>query len=171
MIAVVLTVWTSPTNAQSKIKNQTGSVYIQTNEVANEIIHYGRQADGNLTELARISTGGAGSGTFKPITGQESAPNAFEGVGSVVITPDRQYLFTTNGGDNSVSSFKIGADGGLKLINVEPTGQRVSGKSGTAKTAGDADVKAFATKTLPTLKMHLEMIKGLAEKMGVKMKM
>ena len=39
-----------------------------------------------------------------------------------------------------------------------------------SKTAGDADVKAFATKTLPTLKMHLEMIKGLADKMGVKSK-
>jgi putative membrane protein len=39
-----------------------------------------------------------------------------------------------------------------------------------SKTAADADVKAFATKTLPTLKMHLEMIKGMADKMGVKMK-
>jgi len=39
-----------------------------------------------------------------------------------------------------------------------------------SKTAGDADVKAFATKTLPTLKMHLEMIKGLSDKMGVKSK-
>ena len=39
-----------------------------------------------------------------------------------------------------------------------------------SKTAADADVKAFATKTLPTLKMHLEMIKAMAEKMGVKMK-
>ncbi len=40
-----------------------------------------------------------------------------------------------------------------------------------SKTAGDADVKDFATKTLPTLKMHLETIKVLAGKMGVKMKM
>lgn len=54
-------------------------------------------------------------------------------MGSIIITSDRQYLFTTNGGDNTVSSFKIGADGGLKLINVEPTGQSVRGKSGTAK--------------------------------------
>lgn len=38
-----------------------------------------------------------------------------------------------------------------------------------SKTAADADVKAFATKTLPTLKMQLEMIKGIADKMGVKM--
>ena len=37
-----------------------------------------------------------------------------------------------------------------------------------SKTAADADVKAFAAKTLPTLKMHLEMIKALAEKMGAK---
>ena len=39
-----------------------------------------------------------------------------------------------------------------------------------SKTAADADVKAFATKTLPVLKMHLEMIKAMADKMGVKMK-
>ncbi|MGI8788775.1 MAG: DUF4142 domain-containing protein [Pyrinomonadaceae bacterium] len=37
-----------------------------------------------------------------------------------------------------------------------------------SKTAGDADVKAFATKTLPVLKTHLEMIKGIADKMGIK---
>lgn len=132
-IAVVFSIWANPTNAQSKIKNQQGSVYIQTNGIANEIIHYGRQENGKLVEMARISTGGKGSGTFKPITGEASAPNAFEGVGSIILTPDRQYLFTTNGGDNSVSSFKIGADGGLKLINVEATGQPVRGRSGTAK--------------------------------------
>lgn len=37
-----------------------------------------------------------------------------------------------------------------------------------ANTGTDADVKAFAAKTLPTLKMHLEMIKAMVDKIGVK---
>ena len=80
-----------------------------------------------------VPTGGAGSGTFKPISGQDSAPNAFEGAGSVILTPDRRFLFTTNGGDNSVSSFRVGEDGRLTLLDVKPTGNPVEGRSGTAK--------------------------------------
>ena len=74
-----------------------------------------------------------GSGVFKPISGQESAPNAFEGAGSVILTPDRRFLVTTNGGDNSVSSFDVGDDGGLTLRDCQPTGNPVEGRSGTAK--------------------------------------
>ena len=110
-----------------------GHLYMQTNEVKNTIIHYHRSANGTLTEVERIATGGAGSGTFKPISGQESAPNSFEGAGSVILSPDRKFLFATNGGDNSVSSFAAGADGRLKLLDVKPTGNAVEGKSGTAK--------------------------------------
>src|SRR5246500_3731678 len=92
-----------------------GHLYIQTNEVKNKVIHYHRSANGTLTEVERVSTGGAGSGTFKPISGQESAPNAFEGAASVIISSDRRFLFATNGGDNSVSSFSVAGDGRLKL--------------------------------------------------------
>ena len=35
-----------------------------------------------------------------------------------------------------------------------------------SKGEGDADVKAFATKTLPTLQKHLEMIKEIEGKLG-----
>src|SRR5262245_3983082 len=110
-----------------------GHLYMQTNETRNAVVHYRRSANGEITEVERTATGGAGSGTFKPISGQESAPNAFEGAGSVILRPDRRCLFTTNGGDNSVSSFAIGEDGRLTLIDICPTGNPVEGKSGTAK--------------------------------------
>src|SRR5262249_54230949 len=73
-----------------------GHLYMQTNEIQNAIIRYHRGANGVLSELERCLTGGAGSGTFKPISGQESAPNAFEGAASVILTPDQRFLFTTN---------------------------------------------------------------------------
>jgi len=106
---------------------------MQTNEIRNSVVHYRWSATGTLTEVERVATGGAGSGTFKPISGQESAPNAFEGAGSVILTPDRRFLFTTNGGDNSVSSFSLEKNGRLTLLDMKPTGNAVDGKSGTAK--------------------------------------
>lgn len=112
---------------------QDGHLYMQTNEIRNCVIHYVRGADGKLTEMQRIPTGGAGSGTFKPVSGQESAPNAFEGANSVIVTPDRKLLFATNGGDNSVSSFAVTADGSLRLVDAKRTGNAVNGRSGTAK--------------------------------------
>jgi 6-phosphogluconolactonase (cycloisomerase 2 family) len=113
--------------------NGVGHLYMQTNEIRNCILHYRRAADGTLTEMERVQTGGAGSGEFKPISGQESAPNAFEGAGSVILSPDRHLLFATNGGDNSVSSFAVAADGCLTLVDRTPTGNPIEGKSGTAK--------------------------------------
>jgi 6-phosphogluconolactonase (cycloisomerase 2 family) len=110
-----------------------GHLYMQTNEIENCIIHYHWSANGALTEVERVATGGAGSGTFKPISRQESVPNAFEGAGSVNLTEDKRFLFATNGGDNSVSSFAVGADSGLALLETKATGNAVEGKSGTAK--------------------------------------
>ena len=127
-----------------------GHLYIQTNEPKNAIIHYYRSANGTLNErlrraneVERVSTGGAGSGTFKPISGQESSPNAFEGAGSVILSPDRRFLFATNGGDNSVSSFSVDKDGRLTLVDRKPTGNPVEGKSGTAKSLAFAPSKGI----------------------------
>ena len=125
-----------------------GHLYIQTNEIENAIIHYQRSANGMLTEVTRVRTGGAGSGQYKPISGQESAPNSFEGASSIFITADRRFLFTTNGGDNSVSSFKIGDDGRLSLVDVKATGNPVEGRSGTAKSV------AYSPKTRTLFVLH-----------------
>lgn len=53
---------------------------------------------------------------------------------------------------------------------VEAHEKDVTAFEAVSKTATDADVKAFAAKTLPTLKTHLEIIKKIAEKMDVKAK-
>src|SRR6476661_7949719 len=121
------------TSKEMSMNGQGGHLYMQTNEIKNTIIHYHRSPNGTLTEVERAATGGAGSGTYKPISGQESAPNSFEGAASVILSPDRKFLFATNGGDNSVSSFAVGDQGRLKRIDTKPTGTAVEGKSGTAK--------------------------------------
>ena len=110
-----------------------GHLYMQTNEVRNAIIHYRRATDGVLEEIERVETGGAGSGVFKPVSGQESAPNAFEGAGSVILAESNTLLFATNGGDNTVTSFRVGPNGKLKLIDRQLTGELITGRSGTAK--------------------------------------
>src|SRR5918996_311513 len=117
----------------ARASDLAGHVYMQTNETQNRIMHFGRNADGQLELLESIPTGGAGSGVFKPISGQESAPNAFEGAGSVILAESNTLLFTTNGGDNSVTSFQVSPDGKLTVIDRQPTGEPVTGRSGTAK--------------------------------------
>ncbi len=113
--------------------SEGGHVYMQTNETQNAVIHFRRHPDGAITEVERTSTGGAGSGLFKPISNEESAPNAFEGADSVILSPDRRFLFATNGGDNSVSCFAVDEDGRLTLVDAQATGNPVEGRSGTAK--------------------------------------
>ena len=83
-------------------------------------------ASGMLVLLAALI---AGAGILvacerKPISGQESAPNSFEGAASVILTPDRRFLFATNGGANSVSSFAVDEDGRLTLLDVQPVPRR-----------------------------------------------
>ena len=114
------------------VKRAGGHLYMQTNETRNAVIHYLRSAGGAIGEVERIPTSGAGSGVFRPIY-NANGPNAFEGAGSVILTSDRRFLFTTNGGDNSVSSFSVSKDGRLALLDVKPTGNAVKEKIGTAK--------------------------------------
>jgi 6-phosphogluconolactonase (cycloisomerase 2 family) len=103
-----------------------GHLYMQTNETRNAVVHYRWSASGALTEAERVVTGGAGSGVVSPIY-HVSRPNDFEGAGSVILTPDRRFLFTTNAGDNSVSSFAVSEDGKLTLVDTKRTGNATSG--------------------------------------------
>ena len=114
--------------------SQGGHLYMQTNEINNSVIHYLRSPDGTITEAERVLTSGPGTGGYNPTVDAPSTPNDFEGARSVILSPDRRFLFTTNAGDNSVSSFAVGDDGSLTLIDAKRTGNVVSGaKTGSAK--------------------------------------
>src|SRR5258708_11404282 len=69
-----------------------GHLYMQTNEVKNAIIHYHRSANGTLTEVERVATGGAGSGAFQPIHGPALAPHLFVGAARVILSPHPHVL-------------------------------------------------------------------------------
>src|SRR5246500_1417218 len=114
------------TGMSSMSKSNSGHLYMQTNETKNCIVHYHRAASGALSEVERVPTGGAGSGRISPIY-HISRPNHFEGAGSVRLTPDCRFLFATNGGDNSVSSFAVDKEGWLTLQDVKRTGNTQSG--------------------------------------------
>jgi len=103
-----------------------GHLYMQTNESRNAVVHYRWSASGTLTEVERVPTSGAGSGELSPIY-HTKRPNDFEGAGSVILTPDRRFLFTTNAGDNSVSSFAVSEDGELTLVDTKRTGNATNG--------------------------------------------
>jgi len=103
-----------------------GHLYMQTNEIRNAVVHYRWSARGALTEVERVATGGTGSGPLSPIY-KTNRPNDFEGAGSVILTPDRRFLFTTNAGDNSVSSFAVDQEGRVTLLDVQRTGNPTNG--------------------------------------------
>jgi 6-phosphogluconolactonase (cycloisomerase 2 family) len=113
--------------------NGGGHLYMQTNEFQNWVIHYLRSPNGTITESERVPTGGAGSGGYNPIVHRDTTPNPFEGARSVILSPDNRLLFATNAGDNSVSSFAVGGDGSLTLVDVKRTGNIVPDRSGSAK--------------------------------------
>lgn len=110
---------------------EIGHLYMQTNESRNRIIHYVRGEDGTLTEVERCPTGGSGTGSFN----YRANPAAIiiDGAQGLLLTADHRFLFTVNAQDNSVSSFGVGEEGKLSLLDVKRTGNIVTGRSGTAK--------------------------------------
>src|SRR5215469_6971975 len=54
---------------EMSMNSRGGHLYMQTDEIRNCMIHYHRSVNGTLTEVQRVVTGGADSGTYKPISG------------------------------------------------------------------------------------------------------
>jgi len=97
----------TPPDQQSPV----GAVYVQTNAASgNEVVAYGRAANGRLDLLGTFGTGGRG--TSVPRLGSQ---------GSLILSDDNRWLLVTNVGSNEVSVFAV-TPGGLSLTDRVPSG-------------------------------------------------
>jgi 6-phosphogluconolactonase len=99
-----------PANAQDDHSNETGAVFVMTNNVdGNEIISFQRAADGSLQERRRLATGGRGTGGLT---------DPLESQGSLTLSQDHSWLFAVNGGSGDVSVFFVQ---GSRLLLTDTT--------------------------------------------------
>ena len=69
-----------------------GFVYTETNAGANSILVFNRAADGTLSQIANVATGGLGGGVVS--VGSQ---------GSLALSQDGRWLFAANEGDGTIS--------------------------------------------------------------------
>jgi len=87
-----------------------GAVFTQTNAAAgNEVVVYARAADGSLTFVGNVATGGTGSGA------------GLGSQGAVTLADNGKWLYVVNAGSNSVTTFRVTGTA-LTLTDVEPSG-------------------------------------------------
>ncbi|BDP43699.1 hypothetical protein DAETH_36680 (plasmid) [Deinococcus aetherius] len=100
-----------------------GALYAMTNaENGNAVVHYGRGADGALTRLASVATGGDGVGA-KMLPGRtQDSVNPLNSSNALKLSPDKRFVFAVNAGSNTVTSFRVNADFSLTRVDVEPSG-------------------------------------------------
>lgn len=97
----------------------TADVYTETNNPTsgrNAVLGFHRGADGRLTQFGSFATGG---------TGQLNIPKAVgpdDGDQQVRVTDDGRFLFAVNQGSDSVSAFRVRANGRLELVGAFPSG-------------------------------------------------
>jgi 6-phosphogluconolactonase len=94
-----------------------GWAYTETNEPDNKVVVYRRGADGSLTEIERVDTGGAGVNGNPPF-GQ----GFLDSNGAVELTKNGRLLFVVNAGDDTISSFRVKRNGRLRLADTAPSG-------------------------------------------------
>ncbi len=120
-----------------------GAVYAMTNgdgqvpgtnvQGPNVIISYGRNADGTLTPIGPVNTGGNG-GDYDGGEGLDPLISAY----ALTKTDDNENLLAVNAGSNTITSFNIQDDFSLETAgNPQPTG--AIGPNSIAVSARTAD--------------------------------
>ncbi len=122
---VVVTVAASSllTNAMAEDNLQGGAVYVLTNLAqGNTVVVFHRDADGALTRVEEVATGGLGSGPgeLPPGFGNGPGPNPLDSQDGLVLTEDGMFLLAVNSSSNDVSVFKVEGDH-LRLVDRAAT--------------------------------------------------
>ncbi len=108
LVVAVPTVGAVP---RAHAQGSSGRVYIMTNDPSgNQVVVYDRIADGSLTWVSNVATGGLG---MTGLTGTNQ--------GGLVLSRDAQWLFVVNAGSNDLSVFRITSNG-LTLTDRESSG-------------------------------------------------
>jgi 6-phosphogluconolactonase (cycloisomerase 2 family) len=133
-----------------------GFVYVMTNETANAVLAFQRNADGSVTNMQEISTQGRGTGTGSDPLGSQ---------GALTLSEDGRLLLAVNAGSSEISSLAVTEGGGLQFLSKAPSGGMkpvsVALRGDTAyvlNAAGTPNVTAFRI----DFKGNLTMIAGSA---------
>jgi len=128
VVLVLLTSFFLPSRGKNAVdedhdKGQEGRVYVLTNQFpANTVAVFHRAADGTLTFLQEVLTGGSGSGpgprppSFPPGPG----PDPLNSADSITLTEDGRFLLAANPRSNDVSVLAVTSEG-LRLIDKAST--------------------------------------------------
>ncbi len=97
--------------AVAEAHDEAQIVYTLSNSPAgNEVLAFRRTPDGNLAAAGSYATGGTGSGA------------GLGSQGAVVLDEDGERLLAVNAGSGTVSLFRAGRDGRLRLVDTESSG-------------------------------------------------
>ncbi len=100
----------------------TPQLFAQTNDTNNAVLRFNRNPNGTLSPLPAVQTGGKGTNGVNYFMGNTVSPDALTSNHSVIASADGKRLFVANAGDNTVSTMRIDANGGLSVQAVSPTG-------------------------------------------------
>ena len=90
-----------------------GFVYVMTNQASgNTVLVYHRNADGSVSKVQEVSTGGHGSGGGGDPLGSQ---------GALTLSDDGRLLLAVDAGSNEVSSLAVTEDG-LQFVSKAPSG-------------------------------------------------
>jgi 6-phosphogluconolactonase (cycloisomerase 2 family) len=87
-----------------------GGIYVNSNQVNNEVWSYSRAADGTLTFAGKYSTQGNGTGT-----------SFLESQGAIILSRNGKYLYAVNAVSNDITAFSVQPGAQLTFIGKFPS--------------------------------------------------